>query len=56
MTFILHKCVPCDKTFYTLPLIVTMTLKFDILMKNVTLDCYLMMVAAQRALSSDNSY
>ena len=35
----------------------TLTLKFDLLLKNFNLGCYLMMVAARRAsLSSDNSY
>ena len=37
--------------------IVTLTLKYDLLLKNVNLGCYIMMVAARRAsLSSDNSY
>ena len=35
----------------------TLTLKFDPLVKNFNLGCYLVMVAAQRAsLASDNSY
>ena len=34
-----------------------LTLKFDILLKNFDIGCYLVMVAARRALlSSDNSY
>ena len=52
--FILHVCIPCDNTFYHN---LTLTLKFDLLMKNFNLGCYLVMVAARRAsLSSDNSY
>ena len=35
----------------------TLTLNFDLLLKNFNLGCYLVMVAARRAsLSSDNSY
>ena len=37
--------------------LVTLTLNFDLHLKNFNLGCYLVMVAAQRAsLSSDNSY
>ena len=37
--------------------LVTLTLNFDLLLKNFNLGCYLVMVAARRAsLSSDNSY
>ena len=37
--------------------LVTLTLKFDLLLKNINLGCYLVMVAARWAsLSSDNSY
>ena len=37
--------------------LVFLTLKFDLLLKNFNLGCYLMVVAARRAsLSSDNSY
>ena len=44
-------------TRYHIFYLVTLTLKFDPLMKNFNLDCYLMMVAARWAsLSSDNSY
>ena len=44
-------------TWYPNFCLVTLTLKFDLLLKNFNLGCYLMMVAARRAsLSSDNSY
>ena len=36
--------------------LVTLTLKFDLFLKNFNLGCYLVMVAARRASSSDNSY
>ena len=37
--------------------LVTLTLKFDLILKKLNLDCYLVMVAARRAsLSSINSY
>ena len=36
---------------------VTLTLMFDLILKNLNLGCYLVMVAARRAsLSSDNFY
>ena len=58
--FILHMCIPCDKTFHIVPQffnLVTLTLKFDLLLKNFNHGFYLVMVAAWRALlSSDNSY
>ena len=42
-----------DNSYYLMAL----TLKFDLLLKNFNLGCYLIMVAAPRvSLSSDNSY
>ena len=53
-------CIPCNKTFRMVPwffYLVTLTLKFDLLLTNFDHGFYLMMVAARRAsLSSDNSY
>ena len=44
-------------TWYHNVYLVTLTFKFDLLVKNSNLGCYSMMVATQRAsLSSDNSY
>ena len=43
--------------FGPLVYLMTLTLKFDLLLKNFNLGCYLVMVAAWRgSLSSDNSY
>ena len=36
--------------------LVTLALKFDLLLENFNLGCYLVMVAIQRSSSSDNSY
>ena len=52
-------CIPCDKTFggTIIFYLLTLTLKFDLLLKNSNLGGYLVMVAARWAsLSSDNSY
>ena len=49
-TFILHMCVPCDKTFHMVPLffyLVTLTLKFDLLLKKFNHCFYLVMVAVK---------
>ena len=59
--FILHVCIPCDKTFHMHGTIifdlVTLTLKFDLLLKNFNHGFYLVMVGTRRAsLSSDNCY
>ena len=58
--FLLHMSIAWDKTFYVVQnviYIVTLTFRFDILLKNFNLGCYLIMVAARQApLSSDNSY
>ena len=52
--------IPYDKTFHMVPYffyLVTLTLNFDLLLKNFNLGSYLVIVAARRAsLSSDNSY
>ena len=55
---IFHVCIPYDKTFHMFFFFdfVTFTLKFDLCLKNLNLGCYLVMVVAQRASSSDNSY
>ena len=35
--FILHTCIPCDKTFHMVSSFLTLTLKFDLLVKNFNL-------------------
>ena len=48
-------CIPGDKTLLLVPILLTLTLKFDLLLKNFNLGCYLVVVAAWRvSLSSDN--
>ena len=34
---ILHMCIACDKTFHMAPYFLTLTLKFDLLLKNFNL-------------------
>ena len=57
--FLLHMSIAWDRTFYVVPnsiYIVTLTFRFDLLLINFNLSCYLMMVAVLQApLSSDNS-
>ena len=55
--FILHMCIPCDKTFHIITIILDLDLEVWPTCEKFNLTCSLMMVAARRAsLSSDNSY